>query len=68
LNAEAKPKAFDLFYTPLYELNPPSIGITAPVIKLAASEQRKITAPFSSSILPNLFMGVLPITSKLRCV
>ena len=50
------------FYTLVKALNPPSIDIDIPVMKLAASLQRNCTAPFSSLISPNLRIGVLAIT------
>ena len=46
-------------YTPENELNPPSTGMIAPVTKLASSDARKRTIPFSSEISPKRPIGVL---------
>ena len=39
-------------------LNPPSTTIACPVIQLASSDNRKATAPATSSALPTLGSGV----------
>src|SRR5690606_10164321 len=45
-------------YTPLYALNPPSTGMTVPVIKPDPALMRKCNIPLSSSARPNLWYGV----------
>src|SRR5262249_18530038 len=54
--------------TPLNELNPPSIGMMAPVTKDAASLASHRTAPTSSSGLPNRPIGVRPMIDLARSV
>ena len=48
-------------HTPEYAEKPPSMGSTTPVMKLAASSERRKRSPPSSSLdSPNRFIGVPP--------